>query len=81
MAPGAALYGAYTAYTDDAHAGEAPALPLDREFLDHYNKRLKLYAMEEWETAGPYFSHILSINKADYLSRLYLERIAQRSSA
>ncbi|MDR0721673.1 MAG: response regulator [Treponema sp.] len=73
------LYGVYAAYTDDAHAGDVPpSLLIDRELLDQYNKGLKLYAMEEWEAAGPYFSRALSINNKDYLSRLYLERIKTR---
>ncbi|MDR3114332.1 MAG: response regulator [Treponema sp.] len=71
------LYGVYAAYADDAHAGDVPlCLLIDRELLDQYHKGLKLYAMQEWETARQYFSRALSINKEDYLSCLYLERIA-----
>jgi adenylate cyclase len=76
------LYGVYAAYTDDVDAGDTPrSLLLDRELLDQYNKGLKLYSMEEWDTAGQYFSQALRINKEDYLSRLYLERIAKRRTS
>jgi class 3 adenylate cyclase/CheY-like chemotaxis protein len=76
------LYGVYAAYTDDVNAGDTPrSLLLDRELLDQYNKGLKLYDMREWDTAEQYFSRALSINKEDYLSRLYLERIAEHHTS
>jgi len=76
--------GLYTVY--DAWQGEADAdipnyLIIDREALDQYNKGLKLYGMREWETAKGYFAKALSINErlglADYLSSMYLGRIAE----
>ncbi|MDR2633385.1 MAG: response regulator [Treponema sp.] len=73
------LYGVYAVYSDDSRAGDLPpCLVLNRELLAHYNKGLKLYALEEWETARQYFSQALSLDTGDYPSRLYMERIAAR---
>jgi class 3 adenylate cyclase len=75
------LYAVYGAFQGEAD-GETPAsLVIDRQALDVYNKGLKLYAMREWETAKEYFTKTLSIaeklGKQDYLSSLYLGRIAE----
>ncbi|MDR1955282.1 MAG: response regulator [Treponema sp.] len=76
------LYGVYAAYTDEPHAEDIPqSLLLNRELLDQYNKGLKLYAMEEWETAKQYFSRALLIDEHDYLSHLYLDRSASHLTA
>jgi len=75
------LYTVYEAWQDEADAQTPASLVIDREALDQYNKGLKLYAMREWETAKQYFSKSLSIaektGSSDYLSSLYLSRIAE----
>jgi adenylate cyclase len=75
------LYTVYAAFQGEADAGTPESLIIDREALDQYNKGLKLYGMREWETAKQYFSKALSIaekaGKSDYLSSMYLTRIAE----
>ncbi|MCL2294547.1 MAG: response regulator [Spirochaetes bacterium] len=74
------LYAVYDAWQGEADGDTPDSLIIDKETLDQYNKGLKLYYMREWETAKQYFSEALSIaekaGKQDYLSSLYLERIA-----
>jgi len=75
------LYTVYEAWAGEADEGTPESLIIDREALDQYNKGLKLYAMREWETAKQYFGKALSIaekmGKDDYLSSMYLSRIAE----
>ncbi|MDR2071850.1 MAG: response regulator [Spirochaetaceae bacterium] len=75
------LYAVYAAYRGEHDEETPPALILDREVLDQYNKGLKLYGMREWETAGQYFTRARDIaektGNPDYLSSMYLERIAE----
>ena len=75
------LYTVYAAWQGEEDANTPKSLVIDKEAFDHYNKGLKLYAMREWETAKQYFSKALSIaeqaGKEDYLSTMYLERIAE----
>jgi adenylate cyclase len=75
------LYTVYDAWQGEAGADTPEALIIDREALDLYNKGLKLYAMREWKTAEQYFNKALHISdlmgKEDYLSSLYLTRIAE----
>ena len=75
------LYTVYDAWQGEADAETPAYLVIDREALDQYNKGLKLYGMREWETAKQYFAKALSINErlglADYLSSMYLTRIAE----
>ncbi|MDR2314078.1 MAG: response regulator [Spirochaetaceae bacterium] len=75
------LYAVYAAYRGEQDEEAPPALILDRDVLDQYNKGLKLYGMREWETAGQYFTRARDIaektGNSDYLSSLYLERIAE----
>jgi len=75
------LYTVYAAWSDEADEGTPKSLVINRETLDQYNKGLKLYYMREWETAKQYFNKALSISKQaglpDYLSTLYLQRIAE----
>ena len=75
------LYTVYDAWHGEAAADTPAYLIIDREALDQYNKGLKLYGMREWETAKEYFAKALSINEraglADYLSSMYLGRIAE----
>jgi adenylate cyclase len=71
----------YAAWQGEADADTPDSLIIDRESMDQYNKGLKLYAMREWETAKQYFNSVLSAaeraGKEDYLSSLYLSRIAE----
>ena len=75
------LYTVYAAWRGEADEDTPGSLIIDREAMDQYNKGLKLYAMQEWETAKQYFSKALSIEEkagsSDYLSSLYLTRIAE----
>jgi len=75
------LYTVYDAWQDEADPETPKYLVIDREALDQYNKGLKLYTMREWETAKQYFNKALSIaeraGNADYLSSMYLSRIAE----
>ena len=75
------LYSVYDAWSGEADPETPASLVIDREALDQYNKGLKLYSMREWETAKQYFSRALSIfereGRKDYLSSLYLGRIAE----
>jgi len=75
------LYAVYSAWQGEADEETPDSLIIDRETLDQYNKGLKLFYMREWETAKQYFTQALSIaertGKSDYLSSLYLERIAE----
>ena len=75
------LYTVYEAFKGEEEEGTPASLVIDREALDQYNKGLKLYSMREWETAKQYFSKALSIAEQtvqeDYLSSLYLSRIAE----
>ena len=75
------LYTVYEAWQGEADEETPESLIIDREALDQYNKGLKLYYMREWETAKQYFSQALTITekagKSDYLSTLYLTRIAE----
>ena len=75
------LYTVYDAWQGEEEEGTPKSLVIDREAYDHYNKGLKLYAMREWETAKDYFKKALSIaekeGKEDYLSSMYLNRIAE----
>jgi len=75
------LYTVYEAWRGEAGADTPEFLLIDREALDQYNKGLKLYAMREWETAKQYFNKALSIAEStgqeDYLSSMYLSRIAE----
>ena len=54
-----------------------PALLVDRETLDNYNKGLQLYTMREWKPAQEYFSKAVETNGDDYLSQLYLSRTTE----
>ena len=75
------LYTVYDGWHGEADVETPESLVIDREALDQYDKGLKLYGMHEWETAKQYFAKALSINerlgKADYLSSMYLNRIAE----
>ncbi|MCL1815100.1 MAG: response regulator [Treponema sp.] len=75
------LYTVYAAWQGEEDGKTPGSLIIDQESLDQYNKGLKLYAMQEWETAKQYFSKALSIaenaGREDYLSLLYLRRIAE----
>ena len=75
------LYAVYAAWQGEEDEETPPSLIIDRETMDQYNKGLKLYYMREWETAKQYFGKALSIaekaGKPDYLSSMYLERIAE----
>ena len=75
------LYAVYAAWQGEADALTPESLVIDRECLDQYNKGLKLYYMREWETAKQYFNEAVAIagkaGKEDYLSSMYLERIAK----
>jgi adenylate cyclase len=75
------LYTVYAAWKDEADEQTPESLVIDRKAFDQYNKGLKLYSMREWETAKQYFSEALSIaekaGSSDYLSSLYLGRIAE----
>ena len=75
------LYAVYAAWQGEEDEETPPSLIIDRETMDQYNKGLKLYYMREWETAKEYFGKALSIaekaGKPDYLSSMYLERIAE----
>jgi class 3 adenylate cyclase/CheY-like chemotaxis protein len=75
------LYTVYDAWQDEASPDTPAALVIDRENLDLYDKGLKLYAMREWKTAEQYLNKALSIaekaDKEDYLSSMYLSRIAE----
>jgi class 3 adenylate cyclase/DNA-binding response OmpR family regulator len=75
------LYTVYDSWMGEADPDTPESLVIDREALDLYNKGLKLYAMREWKTAEQYFNKALSIsnrlNKEDYLSSMYLNRIAE----
>jgi adenylate cyclase len=70
------LYAVYAAFAGEAEAGIPRSLILDKEALDQYEKGLKLFFMREFETAEQYFSKVLLIDEKDYLSRMYLKRIA-----
>ena len=78
------LYTVYEAWQGEANEDTPASLTIDREALDQYNKGLKLYTMREWETAKQYFSKALSIaegaGKPDYLSSMYLSRIAEHQA-
>jgi class 3 adenylate cyclase/DNA-binding response OmpR family regulator len=73
------LYSVYAAYRGEEDEETPPALIMDREALDQYNKGLKLYVMQEWETARQYFDKARTITEKtggeDYLSAMYLSRI------
>jgi tetratricopeptide (TPR) repeat protein len=75
------LYTVYDAWRGEADEQIPESLVIDRKALDQYNKGLKLYRMREWETAKQYFNEALSIaekdGSPDYLSSLYLGRIAE----
>ena len=75
------IYAVYDAWQDEADEGTPPSLVIEKTALDQYNKGLKLFYMREFETAKQYFSSALAIierrGKTDYLSSLYLERIAE----
>ncbi|MCL2381991.1 MAG: response regulator [Treponema sp.] len=75
------LYTVYAAWRTEADEETPAQLVIDREALDQYNKGLTLYSMREWETAKEYFTSALSISEKagaeDYLSSLYLARIAE----
>ncbi|MDR0324231.1 MAG: adenylate/guanylate cyclase domain-containing protein [Treponema sp.] len=75
------IYAVYDAWQGEADEETPDTLVIDREALDQYNKGLKLFHMREFETAKQYFNNGKEIeNKAgkdDYLSSLYLERIAE----
>ncbi|MCL2374640.1 MAG: adenylate/guanylate cyclase domain-containing protein, partial [Treponema sp.] len=75
------LYTVYDAWEGEADPQTPGSLIIDREALNEYNKGLKLYGIREWETAKQYFSRALSIaqqsGREDYLSSMYLERIAE----
>ena len=75
------LYTVYEAWQGEADNETPESLVIDRETLDQYNKGLKLYCLREWEMAKQYFNTALSIakkaGKRDYLSTLYLDRIAE----
>jgi len=77
------LYAVYAAWRGeaDADAKTPPSLIIEREAYEQYNKGLTLYGMREWEMAKQYFSEALRVAEraghADYLSSLYLSRIAE----
>ena len=75
------LYTVYEAWHGEAGEDTPASLIIDREALDQYDKGLKLYGMREWETAKQYFNKAFSIceklGMEDYLSSMYLSRIAE----
>ena len=75
------LYTVYEAWQGEAEDDVPESLIIDRELLDNYNKGLKLYYIREWKMARQYFQQALAIaekaGKQDYLSSLYLNRIAE----
>ncbi|MCL2044374.1 MAG: response regulator [Treponema sp.] len=74
------LYTVYAAWQGEEEEDTPQSLVINRECLDQYNKGLKLYTMREFDMAKQYFAKALSIaektGKEDYLSSLYLSRIA-----
>jgi adenylate cyclase len=85
------IYAIYTGFEGDAgkvlRSGEildipaVPSLLVNRNVIVNYNKGARLFYMREWKPASEYFEKALEINKDDYLSRIYLERIEDFSRA
>ncbi|MDR2543436.1 MAG: response regulator [Treponema sp.] len=68
------IYAVYSGFEETPGMSIIPALLVNRECLDNYNKGLQLFYMREWKPALEYFSNALEADKNDYLSQLYIKR-------
>ena len=78
------IYAVHTGFTTEktfkSRSGEVVDVPyvesllIDKDTFTNYSKGLQMFYMNEWKTAGEYFSKALETSKDDYLSMLYAQR-------